>query len=116
MDALSNREIKNRARVFNTATPATTQNILTTSLSPTNYEHGYFRVYACFSTAVKLSVKVTVGAATVTEDLNGGNDLAAGAAYLFDVPVFNTETINFCATYASGSPTTNRLVIDEYSG
>jgi hypothetical protein len=75
MNVLSNRELTNRAYVFNTDTPNTTVDILTTAITVIGSAHRYLRVYACFSVAVKLEVKTTVGAATVTELLNGGTDL-----------------------------------------
>ena len=113
----TDRNLVNRAYVYNTATPSTTADILTGApISVVGGPHNYLRVYACFTVAVKLEIKNTVGATTVTELLNGGTDLVAGAAYLFDVPIHAAESINFAAVYSSGSPTTNRFIVDEYSG
>jgi hypothetical protein len=114
MNTLSNRELVNRAYVYNTASPASDANILTTSLGPLGSAHRYLRIYACFSVAGKLTARVTVGAATVVETLNNDTNLTAGASYLFDIPIHTGETINF--RYSAGSGTTYRFVVDEYSG
>ena len=53
-----------------------------------------FRIYACFDTGGVLTVRRTVGATTVPENLNGGANLTAGASYFFDVAVSYGEKIN----------------------
>lgn len=108
---LTSREIHRRGTVFNTATPAADADLLTTAIDTTTK---YLRIYACFSVAGKLTVRVTNTAATVTEILNGDTNLVAGAAYMFDIPITYGDTINF--RYSAGSGTTYRFIVDEYSG
>ncbi|GAJ10833.1 unnamed protein product, partial [marine sediment metagenome] len=58
-----------------------------------------------------LRVARTVGGVTVTEDLNSGADLVAGAAYLFTVPWRTGDGIDIRYSVTTG--TINRLLIDE---
>ena len=81
-----------KAIVFNTAVGAATD-IFTNALSPLS-SPTTFRIYACFDTAGILTVRRTRGGATVSEQLNNGVNLAANAAYMFDILVENGETIN----------------------
>jgi len=53
-----------------------------------------FRIYACFDDGGVLTVRRTVGATTVLENLNGGANLAANASYFFDIAVHYGEEIN----------------------
>ncbi|GAI76734.1 unnamed protein product, partial [marine sediment metagenome] len=61
-----------------------------------------------------LRVARTVEGVTVTEDLNSGADLVAGAAYIFDVPWRTGDSINIKYSVTTG--TINRLLIDEIGG
>jgi hypothetical protein len=53
-----------------------------------------FRIYACFTVGGTLTVRRTVGATTVSENLNGGAALVANSSYFFDVAVQYGESIN----------------------
>lgn len=112
----TNREIHNRSTVFNTSTPAADANLLSTAiaLNANEKKYKYLRVYACFSVAGKLTARITQGAATIVEILNRDENLVAGAAYLFDVPVSYGDSVNF--RYSAGSGTTNRFIVDTYAG
>lgn len=101
----------NRAYVFSTA--YTSGNILTTGLVPKGGPDKFFRIYCSFDAGEVLSVTLTTGETTVTEKLNGGSALTAGCAYIFDVRVHSTETINF--TYG-GAATIGRFIVDEFAG
>jgi hypothetical protein len=81
-----------KGSVFNTSITADTD-IFSSDLSPTNTPC-VFRIYACFSASGVLTVRRTRGAATVSEQLNGGSSLNANAAYMFDILVDGGETIN----------------------
>ncbi|GAI77153.1 unnamed protein product, partial [marine sediment metagenome] len=81
-----------KASIFNTALPAAETNWIGTDITPTN-SPSYLRIYVCVSVTGILRVARTVGA-TVTEDLNSGADLVAGAAYLFTVPWRTGDSIN----------------------
>ena len=89
--------------------------MLTAAISPIVVKSGYFRTYACFDTIGTLSVIVSNGSTTVTENLNGGSNLTAGSAYMFDIPCFADETINFQHS-ASSTGIINRFVVDEFGG
>lgn len=120
VDALTNREIRNRVYVTpNSDFVKDADGLATTALfSPVtinSHAHGYFRIYACFSTSGILTASVAYNGGTAyQENLNGGVALTAGAAYLFDIPAFSNETITF--RYSGTSGKVYRFVVDEYSG
>jgi hypothetical protein len=80
-----------KSSMINKSVTANT-NILSTGI--TSYYNCIFRIYACFDTDGVLSIKRTQGSTTVTEVLNGGNDLTANSAYAFDIIVEKDEVIN----------------------
>jgi len=102
-----------KAAIFNTALPAAEANWLGSDIAPTN-SPSYLRIYACVSVAGILRVARTVAAVTVTENLNSGNNLVAGAAYLFDVPWRSGDSVNIRYSVTTGTIT--RLLIDEIGG
>ena len=104
-------ELQNRARVFNTTTPAANADILTTAISNKLTYSSFMNIYCCFSAAGVLSMTRTVGAATITELLNGGLTLTAGACYDFTVMCQTDTTLNF--RYSAGSGTTYIFSVDE---
>jgi len=81
-----------KGSVFNTAFEAGVD-IFAAGLTPTN-SPTIFRIYAVFNAAGVLSVARTRAGTTVLEQLNGGINLNANAAYLFDVPVETGDSIN----------------------
>ena len=83
---------ESKGSVYNQAVLANTD-IFATDLEPTE-SPTTFRIYACFTLGGVLTVRRTVDAATVSEDLNGGANLAAGASYFFDIAVHYGEEIN----------------------
>lgn len=89
-----------KGSVFNTAVSANT-NIFASSLEPTE-PATTFRIYAVFGAVGLLTVRRTSGGVTVSEELNGGTNLAANAAYMFDVLVGEGDSINIWF----GAPTT----------
>jgi hypothetical protein len=99
-----------KAAIFNTALPAAEANWLGADITPTN-SPSYLRIYVCVSVAGVLRVARTQGATTVTENLNGGTNLTAGAAYMFDVPWRSGDSINIKYSVTTG--TIYRLIIDE---
>ena len=102
-----------KAAIFNTALPAAEANWIGTDITPTN-SPSYLRIYACVSVTGILRVARTIGGVTVTEDLNSGTDLVAGAAYMFTVPWRTGDSINIRYSVTTG--TINRLLIDEIGG
>jgi len=78
--------------VYNQGIP-TGIDIFATDLEPTE-SPTTFRIYACFDPGGILTVTRTVGTTTVTENLNGGANLAANASYFFDIAVHYGEKIN----------------------
>ncbi len=102
-----------KADLFNTALPAAEANWLGSDITPTN-SPSYLRIYACVSVTGILRVARTVGGVPVTEDLNSGTDLVAGAAYMFTVPWRTGDSINIRYSVTTG--TINRLLIDEIGG
>ena len=83
---VSKGSINNQAILANT-------DIFTTALGPTQ-DPTTFRIYAAFNAGGVLTVRRTVGAVTVSENLNGGAALAANSSYFFDIAVQYGETIN----------------------
>jgi hypothetical protein len=99
-----------KAAIFNADLPAAEDNWLGTDIEPTN-SPSYLRIYACVSVTGILRVARTVGGVTVTEDLNSGTDLVAGAAYMFTVPWRTGDGIDIRYSVTTGK--INRLLIDE---
>jgi hypothetical protein len=99
-----------KAAVFNTALPTAEASLLGDDITPTN-SPSILRIYVCISVAGVLRVARTVGATTVTEDLNGGTALAAGAGYMFDVEWRSGDSVNFRYSVTTG--TINVLRADE---
>lgn len=79
--------------VFNIPVVAATD-IFPAVLTPTN-SPVIFRVYFCFNAAGVVSVRRTRAGVTVGENLNGGGNISANAAYMFDIFVRVGDTINF---------------------
>ena len=102
--------ILSRDRIFNKNTPSGT--LLDTDLRPT-IENSLLRIRVCFSVAGKLSVKKTLEDKTVYTILNNGNDLAAGAAYTFEIPIRADVLYNF--KYSGTTGKTELLQIEEIS-
>jgi len=91
-----------KAAIFNTALPVAEVNWLGTDIDPTN-SPSYLRVYACVSIAGVLRVARTVGAVTVTEDLNSSADLTPDAAYMFTIEWREGDCINFRYSTTTGN-------------
>ncbi len=102
-----------KADLFNTALPAAEANWLGSDITPTN-SPSYLRIYVCVSVTGILRVARTISATTLTEDLNSGTALVAGAAYLFTVPWRSGDGIDIRYSVTTG--TINRLLIDEIGG
>lgn len=103
-------ELLLRARLFNTATPGSTVELLPLGITVTDGTT-ILTVYCCFSASGVLSVERTVGGVTVSEKLNSGDALDAGCAYMFDVSIQSDTTINF--KYSAGTGTTYIFVVDQ---
>ncbi len=91
-----------KASVFNTALPAAEADLLAADISPTN-SPSYMRVYICVSVSGVLRVERVQSTVEVTENLNGGVALSAGAAYMFDVPWRSGDTVNLVYSVTSGT-------------
>ena len=102
-----------KAAIFNTALPAAEANWIGADITPTN-SPSYIRIYVCVSVAGILRVARTIGGVPLTEDLNAGNNLVAGAAYMFTVPWRTGDGIDIRYSVTAG--TINRLLIDEIGG
>ena len=102
-----------KAAVFNTALPAAEADWIGAAITPTN-SPSYLRIYACVSVAGVLRVARTIGGVTLTENLNSGDNLVAGAAYMFTIPWRTADSINIRYSVTAG--TINRLLIDEIGG
>lgn len=89
--------------IQNQASPGQNMPWFANDLLP-SYPPAVFRIYACIDTAGKLRVERynPLGGA-VGELLNGGNDLTAGAAYIFDVLVSSQDTINLSHSASSAT-------------
>jgi len=83
-----------KGRIFNSARGVNTD-FFSAALNPTN-SPTTFRIYIATDVAGILSVRRTntATAVTVTENLNAGANLNADAAYMFDILVTSSETIN----------------------
>jgi len=102
-----------KAAVFNTALPAAEAGWLGATIAPTK-SPSYINIYVCVSILGILRVARTVGGVTVTENLNAGVNLVAGAAYMFTVPWRTGDSINI--RYSTTTGTITRLIIDEIGG
>ena len=102
-----------KAALFNTALPAAEADWLASAITPTN-SPSYLRVYVCVSVAGILRIARTIGAVTLTENLNSGDTLVAEAGYLFDVPWETTQSINL--RYSVSAGTIKKLSIHEIGG
>ncbi len=81
------------ANQHNAAVTADTD-ILAAALSPLNYPT-LFRVMAAFSVTGIFRATITKGANTQTVDFNSGNNLTAGAVYIFDLLIHAGGSVNF---------------------
>lgn len=81
-----------KASIFNTAVNLNT-NFFAADLVPVN-QPAVFRISICMSVTGILTLKRKVSATTVSENLLVGGSLVANAAYLFDVLVEQSESIN----------------------
>jgi hypothetical protein len=102
-----------KADIFNTALPAAEADWLASDITPTS-SPSWIRIYVCVSVAGILRIARTIGATTLTEDLNSGNDLVADAAYMFTVPWRTDDSINIRYSVTTG--TIKRSLIDEVGG
>jgi hypothetical protein len=89
---MSNEPVK-KARIFNAALPAANTNFLGSDIVPV-FDPSILRIYFCPSITGVFAVKRTNKGVTVTELLNGGVALTAGAGYIFDVPWVAGDSIN----------------------
>ena len=83
------------AWIFNTAKTANTP-FFTDDLDPFNVADTpcLIRIYVTLSTQAVLSLTRTRETTTVTEKLNGGSQLSAGCAYIFDTAASDNEILN----------------------
>ena len=83
------------AWIFNTAKTANTP-FFTDDLDPFNVADTpcLIRVYVTLSTQAVLSLTRTRETTTVTEKLNGGSQLSAGCAHIFDPAASDNEILN----------------------
>jgi len=102
-----------KADIFNTALPAAEGDWLGADITPTK-SPSYLNIYVSVSILGILRVARTVGGVTVTEDLNSGVNLVAGAAYMFTIPWRTGDSINI--RYSTTTGTINRLLVDEIGG
>jgi hypothetical protein len=102
-----------KAALFNTALPAAEADWLASAITPTN-SPSYLRIYVCVSVSGVLRIARTIGATTLTEDLNSGGALAADAAYMFTVPWRTGDSINLRYSVTAG--TIKILRIEEIGG
>ena len=99
-----------RSDVFNKALPAAESGLLEGQVTPT-MNPSYLRIYICISVAGVLRVARMRFRTTITEDLNSGAALVAGAAYIFTIPWRKDDYINL--RYSVSSGTIYRLLVDE---
>ena len=98
---------------FNEPLPTAESGLLAGSVTST-LNPSYLRIYICISVVGVLSVARTRYKTLVTESLNSGAALVAGAAYLFTVSWRQDDYINLRYSVAGG--TINRLLVDELGG
>ena len=82
-----------KGRIFNTVVVANTD-FFAADLTPSITPNTTFRIYIVLDAVEVLSVQRTSGGVTVAEELNGGNNLTADAAYMFDILVDALDGIN----------------------
>ncbi len=82
------------AAIFNVALPAAEVNWLASNIIPTNSPSA-LRIYVCVAVAGILRVVRTIGAVTITENMNSGTNLIANASYSFTVPWRTGDMVNF---------------------
>lgn len=94
-----------RARLFNTAMPGPTNNMLPEDIKPV-LEPSEFRVHAAFSAEGKLTVLRKSGETSITEELaydGKSKNLEVGVAFTCDFPVRAIESYNFRYSAESGT-------------
>jgi hypothetical protein len=99
-----------KAIVEDAALPAAGDNLLASTISPSQNETGYFRIYGTISISGILTVKVN----SSEEKMNAGIAIGAGVAFLFDIPVTRGDVVSVLFSETTG--TIGRIVIDEHSG
>lgn len=82
-----------RDSVFDSAETSGTD-ILSSDLDPLD-PPGLFRVVVVLDTATTLSYAKTRDGNTITAQFNGGNSIPAGAAFSFDHPVQEGDSVNY---------------------
>lgn len=82
-----------RANEHNVAVTADTD-ILSAALTPLNYPC-LFRVMLAFSVAGIFRATITKAGNTQTVHFNSGNNLVAGAVYIFDLLIHEGGSVNF---------------------
>ena len=105
-----------KGEAFNKAVGAN-KDIFTSALIPTR-SPTTFRIYACFDTAGVLTVRRTRGTTppvTVSEQLNGGGNLNANAAYTFDIVVQKPSQERINLRHSAGA-TILYLTVTEVGG
>jgi hypothetical protein len=102
-----------KAVVFNTALPATDNDILGSAITPTN-SPSYLQIYVCVAIAGILRVRRTQGGVTISENLNDGQNLNANASYSFTVPWRTGDNVNFWYSQTGGNILS--LIVDEIGG
>jgi len=86
------------AWIFNTAKAANTP-FFSDDIDPFNVADTpcLIRIYVTLNTQTVLSLTRTRETTTVSEKLNGGSQLSAGCAYIFDAAASDNEIINLTA-------------------
>ncbi len=98
---------------FNYALPSANTDIISPGITSTFGTTSNLTIYVCISIAGVVKVTRTISSTTITEILNSGNSLVAGAAYMFTVPIYPGNTVN--VQYSSTGGTIYILQIDESS-
>jgi len=104
------KELFRITKVEDVALPAIGANLLATTVSPQYYATGYFRIYGALSKAGTLTVKVNDS----EEVMNGGNEIGAGVAFLYDIPVTREDVVSVLFSATDG--TIGRIIVDEHAG
>lgn len=103
-----------RADIFNQPLPAAETNLIPVSITPA-LELSTLRLYVCFDVAGVLRISRTrPGEMLLTEDLNTGALLVAGASYMFDILWSGTDQVNFL--YGASPGTIRRFLVHEMGG
>ena len=102
----------NKTNIISQDLPGAGNNFLANPVS-CKIDYGVVRIYVCISIAGVLSIYRThIGyGVSITELLNEGNALVAGASYTFYVPWVLCDTINL--RYSTTGGTIYKLQIDE---